>query len=208
MAQFNVPFITDEQLRKRAESYLANQHPSGELPIPIEEIVDLKERIDIIPVQDLGEQGHVAFLSRDCKTIYVDKAVHASTNTNRYRFTLAHELAHMILHGGVFKAADYTDIAGYRAFLKQLRDDVLTRIEAQAYKLGGLLLVPTADLSREYSAMGARLASEGMDIAALPPVALKHVAKKMGDTFGVSFSVIHRRAVREGLWAWDAIPEA
>jgi hypothetical protein len=110
------------------------------------------------------------------------------------------------LHGAVFDAADYTDVAGWKAFLASIGDERLQRIEFQAHKLGGLLLVPTADLSREYLAMADRLAKQGMDISKLPGEALKHVAKKLGEVFQVSWGVIHRRAVSERLWNYDDIP--
>lgn len=161
------------------------------MPIPIEEIIDLQERIDIIPVQDLKAAGHEAFPSRDRKTIYVDEEMYRHRVPYRLRFTLAHELSHILLHGPLFNAADFKDIAGYKGFLAQIGDATLKRLESQAYKMAGFLLVPTADLSREYVSMGTTLLGEGIDISTLPPQALKHIAKKLGDKFQVSSGVIH-----------------
>ncbi len=206
MNRFRVDFVTDEQLRRIAEGYLNKQHPSGKLPIPIEEIIDLKEGIDIIPIEELSKYGHEAFPSRDRKTIYIDRGIYGHKNPNRLRFTLAHELSHIVLHSPVFDAADYIDIAGWKKFLAEIGDEMLKRLESQAHKMAGFLLVPTEDLSHQYSMMAERLEHDGIDIKKLPPEALKHIAKKIGEIFQVSSGVVHRRAVREGLWNWDDIP--
>lgn len=206
MGSFRVAYWTDDQLRMAAKGFLAEAHPTGTLPIPIEEIVDLHCQIDIVPVENLNLDGHEAFTSRDRKTIYVEASTYKHKNSNRFRFTLAHELAHILLHDDVFKAADYTDIAGWKAFLSSIPDDQLQWIERQAFMFAGFSLVPTEDLSREYAKMAETLSRRGVDIRKLPPQALKQVAKLLGDVFRVSSGVIHRRAVKEGLWRWDDIP--
>lgn len=208
MARINVAPLTRSQMSKIAEAYLAKNHPTGTLPIPIEDIIDLKEKIDIVSVEDLRADGHEAFTSKDRKTIYVDKGVYSHKNQNRFRFTLAHELSHLLLHGDIFESANYSDIAGFKGFLAELGDEQVRRLEDQAYKTAGFLLVPTADLSEEYSSHAQKLAAASIDIRNLEPSSLKHVAKKIGERFGVSWAVIHRRAVYEGLWAWDDIPES
>jgi hypothetical protein len=57
MASFPVSILTWDQLRRVAEGYLARNHPSGSIPIPIEEIVDLIEKIDVVEMEDLSVDG-------------------------------------------------------------------------------------------------------------------------------------------------------
>jgi hypothetical protein len=78
-------------------------------------------------------------------------------------------------------------------------------IESQAYKLAGLLLVPSSDLSREYMEVANTLSKSGLDITKLASESLRHVAKIIGAKFEVSSAVIHRCAVRDRLWEWDDI---
>lgn len=92
------PFLSYEALRRRAGDFLRTHHPDGTIPLPIEEIVEFRYRIDIIPVPGLQEAFEVdGFISSDLKSITVDAFVH-ERRPGRYRFTLAHELAHVVLH--------------------------------------------------------------------------------------------------------------
>jgi Zn-dependent peptidase ImmA (M78 family) len=164
------------------------------------------EKIDIIPVEDLAIDGYEAVTSRDRRSIYIDSRIYKHKNTNRLRFTLAHELSHILVHPFVFDAADYSDVEGWGDFLRSIGDRNLKNLERQAYKLAGYLLVPSPDLSREYVEVSETLRENGIDIRELPPESLKFIAKKIGERFGVSSQVIHRSAVRDGIWTWESLP--
>lgn len=91
-------FLSYDDLRRRAGDFLRTHHPAGEIPVPIEEIVEFHLGMDIIPVSGL----HDAFeadgdIAGDLKSITVDVFVFRRRPT-RYRFTLAHEVAHAVLH--------------------------------------------------------------------------------------------------------------
>lgn len=206
MALIHVSPLTPTQLSTIAREYLARVHPTGELPIPIEAFIDLSEKIDIVPVEGLRETEHEAYTARDRKTIYVDKGIFCHQNPNRYRFTLAHELSHILIHQGVFDAAEYNDIAGFKRFLSEIGDTQMRQIERQAYQMAGFLLVPTSDLSEQYANFAEELEKHDIDITNLTPDQLRYIAKKLGEQFQVSAAVIHRCAVRDWLWAWDDIP--
>lgn len=201
----NVPHLTHNQISNVAVGYLAQNHPSGMIPVPIEEIIDIKEKIDIIAVENLSDHGIHGYTARDRKTIYVDKDVYQSKNQYRYRFTLAHELSHILIHGDVFKAANYTDVRGFVDFWNSINRSTEQRIEQQGYMLAGYLLVPSIPFHAKYNEFAQEMLDNGMDIAEATPQALKIVAKHIGKQFGVSFAVIHRRAVYESLWGWDDI---
>ena len=64
----------------------------------IEEIVEFDFRINIVPVLGLQREFEVeGFTSGDLKNIYVDEYTYTDRIT-RYRFTLAHEMGHIVLH--------------------------------------------------------------------------------------------------------------
>jgi Zn-dependent peptidase ImmA (M78 family) len=205
MASFNVQVLTWDRLRRIAEGYLAKVHPSSTIPIPIEEIVDNIEKIDVVPIEELSVDGREAYTARDKRTIYVDKGVYSHKVPFRLRYTLAHELSHILIHPYVFDAADYETIQEFKKFLGSIPPEDLRTIESQAYRLAGLLLVPSPDLSREYLEVAGTLRENGLDIAKLASESLRQVAKVIGGRFQVSSNVIHRCAVRDGLWAWDDI---
>jgi len=101
------PFLPYDTLRRRAGDFLRTHHPEGSIPVPIEEIVEFRYRIDIIPVPGLQEAFEVdGFISSDLKAITVDSFVY-ERRPGRYRFTLGHELAHAVLHRRIYQAHQF-----------------------------------------------------------------------------------------------------
>ncbi len=69
-----------------------------EIPIPIEEVVEVDMGIEIFPIPAFFiRYGIVGYLSNDMNTLVVDEDT-MKRYPARYRFTLAHELAHYLLH--------------------------------------------------------------------------------------------------------------
>src|SRR3990172_7989294 len=94
----NVPHLSYDALRRRAHDFLQTHHPKGTIPIPIEEIIEFNFQVDIVPVPGLQDAFEVdGFISSDLKTITVDAFIY-DRRPGHYRFTLAHELAHAVLH--------------------------------------------------------------------------------------------------------------
>jgi len=178
-------------------------HPQDTIPVPIEDIVDQKYQIDIIPMV-LSPFGIESFTSHDMSTIYMDKDVYDNPNTNRYRYSLAHELSHILLHEDIFKNAAFKDIAGWKAFTLSFGEDY-KRIEWQAYTLAGIILVPTKHLLNEYSEIAKTLEAKQINVKNLGPNEIGYLAKMMGDTFNVSSAVRKRRAVAEALWTSEDV---
>ena len=98
MAQdLGVPHLSYEQLRTKATGFLNQHHPSGLIPVPIEEIVELRLRLDVIPTPGLLTNFDVdAYITSDMECIYIDEFIYKS-RPSRYRFSLAHEVAHAVL---------------------------------------------------------------------------------------------------------------
>ena len=161
---FPVEILSYRDLETYAVDFLAKHHPSGELPTPIEDIIDLEYKVDIIPLEGMYEKEVDAFISRDMRTIYVDQSIYKSENSFRYRFTLAHEFAHRLLHEPVFALADYDSPAAWKEFIASIPDEDRKWIEWQAYALAGLLLVPSEHLTRRYKEVADTLKRLGHDI--------------------------------------------
>lgn len=70
----DIPYLNYSDIGQKAQTFLAQYHPSLVLPVPIEEVVDLKMGINIFPFPRLyKDHGLNGFLSRDRTTIYVDE---------------------------------------------------------------------------------------------------------------------------------------
>lgn len=114
--------------------------------MPIEEIIDLKLGVNIVPLPGIQKVFEVeGFTSSDLSTIYVDDYIYSNRPT-RYRFTLAHELGHIVLHGDLFKQHSFDEVKDWIAFIQEIDDKDHSKLEFQGYAFGGLILVPPTHL--------------------------------------------------------------
>jgi hypothetical protein len=199
--RFTAPIYSYEDIRRKADEFLRKHHATGSIPIPIEEIVEFQLEMDIVPTPGL----HVlletdGFITSDLKEIYVDEFVYQS-RLGRYRFTLAHEVGHSILHRDLFQHRRFRSIAEWKKFLNSIPEKEHGWLEYQAYAFAGLILVPNDQLDREARKCVERIRSEGIDLAQNWDFAWSRVAAFLAKQFEVSSQVIERRLGK------DAVPE-
>jgi len=140
-------FISYEQTEKEAQSFLTKYHPSFSVPVPIERIVEIDLQISIVPIKGLLVRESIdAFLSCDFTELYIDHD-HYMGQTNRSRFTLAHEVGHYVLHRDV--VAQITSIEQLRRFI--LGEGTGRAVyEIHADNFAGCLLMPRDQVRAEY----------------------------------------------------------
>jgi hypothetical protein len=84
------PFLPYEKLRLIAEAFLKERHPTGDIPVPIESIIEFDFGLDIVPMPGLKSGfGVEAFITSDLREIRVDRFIQEHRKY-RYRFSLAH----------------------------------------------------------------------------------------------------------------------
>jgi hypothetical protein len=137
------------ELEKKAESILAAVFPSG-LSVPIEiEDVAFRLGLEINPIPGLQAARQVlGALWRDSHGKYwivVDEHMMDYRET-RYRFTVAEETSHFVLHREYLDEAK--DIAG-AVNLQQRLSGSYSHIEANTRRLAAGLLMPKAPLSED-----------------------------------------------------------
>ena len=146
-----VEWLKLSTIRERAEAFLSKHHPSRELPIPIDNIVDVKLRMDIVPLSDLKRNlGWDGFLSISLRAIHVDEycLLHRPT---RYNFTLAHEVGHLELHRAIYSSCAIKNLDDYKAFDAALDESQKMWMDWQASRFAGYILVPEAELRRAWA---------------------------------------------------------
>jgi len=137
-----VRWLKFNEIKARAERVLEKFHASRELPIPVDDIVDVGLGIDIFPLPGLRVSFDFdAFLSNDLMRICVDEYVYTHYE-NRYRFTLAHEIGHLCLHDYVYKACPITCVDDFHRFNEALDAEQKRKMEWQANRFAGYLLAP------------------------------------------------------------------
>lgn len=98
-----VRFLSYEQIGEEVQKVLSNFKYDSSLPVLIEKLIDNDLKKNIVPFPNLYSTFHInAITSSDMKTIYVDEYLYTNLEL-AYRFTLAHELGHIILHRKIYE---------------------------------------------------------------------------------------------------------
>lgn len=199
MSGLNVPYFSYDDLRRKAISFLSKWHPDGTIPVPIEEIIELKLKLDIIPTPGLKRHFDVdSFISRDMESILVDEYNYGNV-PNRYRFSLAHEIAHAVLHQKIYHRLVFSDITSWKAVQVAMPAKDYGWLEWQAYSFAGLVLVPTEVLKKRVGKVAAVAAEEGVSLTDAPEIAERMIAGYLTRDFEVSRGVIEKRIAYEGI---------
>lgn len=194
------PILSYRDLRRRAGDFLRTHHPAGTIPVPIEEIVEFRYRMDIIPVPGLQDAFEVdGFISSDLKAITVDASMQKH-RPGRYRFTLAHELAHAVLHRRIFLANRFARAEDWKRFQRDLDEADRGWLEYQAYAFAGLILVPAESLLAEYQKALRVAGRAGLSLQSAGEVARPYIANWLARRFDVSPQVIEKRLNKDELW--------
>lgn len=151
MSDISLPYLQYDEVRRIADEFLAQYHPALEIPIPIERIIEFKMKIDIFPMPGLSTDFDgdslevVGYTSLHRKTITVDEWIY-NNRINRYRFTLAHEVGHIIMHRALYEMEPFKNIDQWKEFIKNFPLSEYKKFEWQAYAFAGLVLAPRSRL--------------------------------------------------------------
>jgi len=189
-----VPFKNHNHIRIAAESFLKKHHPKDIYPIPIEEIVEFQLRLDIIPLPNLHRAFDIdGFLSSDRTSISIDESVYQS-RPGRYRFTIAHEVGHFILHKDLYEQHAFETTEEWKRFIEHFPEKEYSWFEWQAYEFAGLILVPPHHLNKRLKYCKKQIESIGIKSEA---VVADRAIELLAKDFVVSREVIQRRLSRD-----------
>lgn len=198
--EIKAPYLPYDRLRPLADEFLGDYNVARKIPVPIEGIVEFGFGIEVIPVPGLMRLHEIdASISSDLSTIYVDEFIYLNRPT-RYRFSLAHELAHCVLHKAVFAELAFDTIAQWKVAIASIPDDQRGFIEHQAYCFAGLILVPSDALTREYEKLEDAAAKAGILLKNPSGPERKMAKDQLAKIFHVSPEVIERRMIYDGRW--------
>lgn len=187
-------FVSTEHLEGVARSFLTKHHPSGEIPIPIEEIVEFGLGLNIIPIPNLYREFSIeGWLSVDRRSISVDQTQLEQFET-RFRFTLAHEVSHLILHGDLYSERRLGSLEEWIQHCLSLDPALVDSYEWQARNLAGRILVPEFELiqrARKYLDKIPDELRQNSD----PQAILGAVAFPLADDFNVHEVVVQIRLI-------------
>jgi len=197
----DIPIYSYEDLRRKADAFLHSYNAEEKIPVPIEEIVEFDFNINIVPVLCLQREFEVdGFTSGDLKNIYVDEYVYTD-RINRYRFTLAHELGHIVLHRDLYNAHKFSSLAGWKEFINSLTEEEHSWLEWQGYAFGGLVLVPRESLVKYTYEWIKKVSAKGISLEKNWDFAWELITTHIAKEFQVSSGAIEKRLDKDGMKA-------
>lgn len=142
----SIQYIDENRLREIAKEFLQENHRANTIPVPIEYIVEYNLHLHIVPVPSLMLDFSVdGFLTKDLTELRVDRGIYLRGG-HRYRFTLAHESAHLYLHTRIINEMSFSNVSEWKQSLSTIPEKLYSSLEWQANAMAGLVLVPESYL--------------------------------------------------------------
>jgi hypothetical protein len=142
-----IPFLDNYFIKSEADKF-RNELGNKVIPVDIENIIDVKLGINIIPspgLQNLCDTD--ALISSDWKSIVVDYNRFSDERyQNRLRFSFAHEIGHFILHKSIYRSFKIKNTYDFQKFMKEIPAKQYGYLETQANKFANYLLIPREQL--------------------------------------------------------------
>ncbi len=197
--KLDIPFLAYQDVAKRAQYLLEQYHPSLELPIPIEEIVELKIGLDIFPFPRLYKDHKLSgFLSRDRSTIYVDEIQFDQFN-EKFRFTLAHELGHYVLHKSCYENLPFKTPDDYTKWRMAIAPEDISWFETHGNWFAGRLLVPTIRLEEICVSIVAKYQDTFSKFRSIPEDIWSYISNEVARYFEVNPQVVETQIKKENI---------
>jgi Zn-dependent peptidase ImmA (M78 family) len=184
-----------------------NQYPDmlEQLPVDVLSVIELELRLDVIPFPDLFRKYSVdAAIVPDFSGIYVDAKSYAYLEGkpirqfNRLRFSLAHELGHIVMHKDLAPKQGFKSLEDFRAWTQTYNAQRFT-LEQQANEFGGRLVVPVDRLNADFDLFSSRAKGAFPDFW-VDRAMREGFCERAGESYGVSREVISVRLDREEIW--------
>ncbi|HXF49226.1 MAG TPA: ImmA/IrrE family metallo-endopeptidase [Verrucomicrobiae bacterium] len=197
--KLDVPYLTYQDIGRKTQEFLSLYHPSLSIPVPIEQIIEFDLEMNIIPLPNLYRQFSInGFLTSDFEEIYVDE-IQFSKYNEKYRFTLAHELGHFVLHKDSFKDVSVTSLQEYVGWHKMADNDDIGWFETHGNWFAEQLLVPSQQLVAVYESVIKKHKKLFAKLPKVPPDVWSYLSNEICLNFQVSPAVIECRMRREGI---------
>lgn len=198
------PILDKDAINAIAERFLSEKGLEDKLPVPVEEIVEFGLKLDIIPFPGLQRDFDTdGFMAGDMSAIYVDEFIFNSRPT-RYRFTLAHEIGHIVLHKDIISKIHPSSVADWPDFISNLDSYSYGWLEYQAYEFAGRLLVPRKHIVKHFHEKLITIddklkliKSNNLPKSTYQEYVVEAIAKQLINIYDVSLDALSKRISKE-----------
>lgn len=154
--------------------------------------------LHVSPVPGLRDAlGVDAFTTSDLRWVSVDEWQFLKVPV-RHRFTMAHEIGHILLHGDYYRTLEVRTVADAKAFLSSISEDENRWLEWHANAFAGRVLVPRAQLVEQINTCRERIRSL-TTLSTAQELLEEALVDCLAQVFAVSTEVILRRLRDEKL---------
>ena len=202
--EFEPKKLSYSKINDLSWEFLKQKNRHLQIPIPIEEIAEFDLGLNIIPINRLrADFDTEGFISSSFEDLYVDQDTYEKIAT-RYRFTIAHEIGHLVLHKDIFEQFSFSSIEEWKQFVSETDDEQRSWLEYQGYSFAGCILVPSPHLKKSFEEAKIRLESkitkaknERIDRKTLIDFLLDQIAAEIAPFFDVSIETVKKRLSKE-----------
>lgn len=190
-------------IRKKADEFRKQYWANKSIPVDILYIIEFDLKLDIIPINGLKKAGDIdSFLLGNLSGIADDSDEYMDDRyLNRIRFSVAHEIGHLILHRDIYKKCnlkELKDIQDWINFIENVPEEEYNWFEQQAYEFAGRLLVPIEDLINEVNKFNLEIEKVKKIFPDIDNNKIaEYIAPKIANKFQVSAEVISKRIIYE-----------
>ncbi|MEK7158956.1 MAG: ImmA/IrrE family metallo-endopeptidase [Patescibacteria group bacterium] len=184
----NIPYIPNSEIESKAAGF-REQYWDGKIPVNIERIIEIKLKMNIVPVKNMNEYCDAdALISSNWENIFVDEGMFVDERyLDRLRFSFAHELGHFNMHKKLYETFDIRAVSDFYRFISEIDEKQYGYLETQANKFACALLLPRemliADANKLYNILSSELDVGNVELAA---VINAYIAKPIALKYGVS----------------------
>lgn len=185
--KIKVPYIGNSVIKDKAKKF-REKYWDNYLPVNIEKIIDVRLRVDIVPIPNLEKLCNTdALITSNWKSLYVDEDLfNDERRENRLRFSLAHEIGHFVLHKGFYTSLKISSFEDFYDLIEKISSEQYGYLETQANKFGGYLLV-ARDLLRQKLDKEFEKARRKINLDSFDKSLLKsYIANPLSREFGIS----------------------
>jgi Zn-dependent peptidase ImmA (M78 family) len=204
-SQFKAPRIAFSDIRSRADNFRNKYWGSKDVPVDILLIAEEKLNIEFVPIVNFKTNNDFEALLFDHGTkLAIDEKEYMDDRyLNRVRFSVAHEIAHIVLHKDLYDSFSFDTVDEWMDTLEALPDDEYNWIEQQANEFAGRLLIPQNRLEQLLKEIQPQIKLYKSKFPESDPNQLKeYVSSNLCKVFGVSGSVLARRIDKENLGSY------
>jgi len=203
-SDITAPILSYDDINKGAEDFLQEHKRNDILPVDIEAIAEFDLGLNIFPFPNLQQTFDVdGFISGDLNVIYVDEFSYYQRPA-RYRFTIAHEIGHYVLHSDLIASFHPQSVADWSKFVLSIDEETYGWLEWQAYSFAAAVLVPRVSLRqnfyKELKLLQPKIdliRSKGLSVESSQDYIINAIATKLIGIYDVSDDVLNKRISKE-----------